>query len=56
MVTLVTNNGILHAQINEEKREHSDFMAEPLTPKAMLEEGKEDMKVKMELFIMKIQV
>jgi len=55
LVTLVTNNGILHAQINEEKREHSDFMAEPLTPKAMLEEGKEDMKVKMELFIMKIQ-
>ena len=31
-------------------------MAEPLTPKATIEESKDDMKIKMELFIMKIQV
>ena len=31
-------------------------MAQPLTPAATLEECKDDMKVKMELFIMKIQV
>ena len=31
------------------------FMAEPVTPAATLIENKGDMKVKMELFIMKIQ-
>ena len=50
------SNNKTYAQIIEEKREYTEFMAEPLTPKAMLEEGKDDMKIKMELFIMKIQV
>ena len=34
----------------------SSFMADPVTPKSILIENKDDIKVKMELFIMKIQV
>lgn len=34
----------------------SKFMAEPVTPRSTLIKDKDDMKVKMELFIMKIQV
>ena len=34
----------------------SKFMAEPLTPRSTLVKDKDDIKVKMELFIMKIQV
>lgn len=32
------------------------YMAEPVTPPSTLEECKDDIKVKMELFIMKVQV
>lgn len=32
------------------------FMAEPVTPRSTILEGKDDIKVRMELFIMKIQV
>ena len=34
----------------------NSFMADPVTPKSILIENKDDIKVKMELFIMKIQV
>lgn len=34
----------------------SNFMAEPVTPQETLVKNKDDMKVKMELLIMKIQV
>jgi len=51
--TLVGTNINTYASSNEETGE--DFMAQPLTPAATLEECKDDMKVKMELFIMKIQ-
>lgn len=34
----------------------SDFMTEPVTPQSTLTKNQDDMKVKMELFIMKIQV
>ena len=34
----------------------SNFMSEPVTPIPTLDANKEDMKTKMELFIMKVQV
>ena len=34
----------------------NSYMADPVTPKSILIENKDDIKVKMELFIMKIQV
>lgn len=47
-----------HAQAAKGELEKAigNFMAEPITPKHVLEKDSEDMKVKMEMLIMKIQV
>nr|CAG4649261.1 EOG090X04L5 [Scapholeberis mucronata]SVE93563.1 EOG090X04L5 [Scapholeberis mucronata] len=52
VVTAGSNN---ISNLPESLYDVSDFMTEPVTPKSTLTKNKDDMKVKMELFIMKIQ-
>lgn len=52
-------SGIFSTEVKMEGRSSKlseSFMAEPLTPQKTLEEKSSDMKVKMELLIMRIQV
>lgn len=48
----------VHCQgsLAEESWDISKFMAEPVTPKDEISNNSDDIRVKMELFIMKIQV
>lgn len=48
--------GSNYANVVDPTYDVSKFMAEPLTPRSTLVKDKDDIKVKMELFIMKIQV
>lgn len=40
----------------QETRDTSAFMAEPVTPASVIHENGHDMKIRMEMMIMKIQV
>lgn len=54
--TTVFTAGSTNANVVDPSYDVSKFMAEPVTPRSTLIKDKDDIKVKMELFIMKIQV
>ena len=54
--TTVLAAGSNYANVVDPSFDVSKFMAEPLTSRSTLFKDKDDIKVKMELFIMKIQV
>lgn len=58
---LIVASGLFAKEAHAEAKRDLDkivgtFMAEPITPREVLERESEEMKVKMELLIMRIQV
>lgn len=56
LTTVAAVNGNNGGDVLDPSFDLSYFMAEPVTPRSTLVKDKDDMKVKMEMFIMKIQV